>query len=74
MSLSESAELATKESWQIEEKDLYEDPAEKNFQLKSPKFWAIIMGVYLTIFIVALVRQAHRHTSRKFTETRDRTE
>jgi hypothetical protein len=32
----------------------YED-AEKNFQPKSPKFWAIMLGVYLSIFLVALV-------------------
>ena len=33
----------------------YED-AEKNFQPKSLKFWTIIVGVYLSIFLVALVR------------------
>ena len=32
----------------------YED-AEKNFQQKSLKFWIIIIGVYLSIFLVALV-------------------
>ena len=34
--------------------DEYED-AEKSFQLKSPKFWTIIIGMYLSIFLVALV-------------------
>ncbi|KAK5100731.1 hypothetical protein LTR70_001368 [Exophiala xenobiotica] len=30
--------------------------AEKNYQLKSPRFWAIIIGVYLSLFLVALDR------------------
>ena len=34
--------------------DEYED-AEKNFQPRSPKFWMIIIGMYLSIFLVALV-------------------
>ena len=34
--------------------DEYED-AEKNFQPRSPKFWSIIIGMYLSIFLVALV-------------------
>jgi hypothetical protein len=33
----------------------YED-AEKNFQPKSFKFWAIVIGMYVSIFLVALVR------------------
>ncbi|KIW72513.1 hypothetical protein PV04_00698 [Phialophora macrospora] len=33
----------------------YED-AEKNFQPRSLKFWAIIVGIYLSIFLVALDR------------------
>ncbi|KAG6997695.1 TPR repeat-containing protein C19B12.01 [Physcia stellaris] len=33
----------------------YED-AEKNFQPKSPKFWIIVIGMYLSIFLVALDR------------------
>ena len=32
----------------------YED-AEKSYQPKSPKFWVIIIGMYLSIFLVALV-------------------
>lgn len=32
----------------------YED-AEKNFQPKTLKFWMIIIGMYLSIFLVALV-------------------
>ena len=38
----------------VETVDEYED-AEKNFQPKSLKFWTIIIGVYLSIFLVALV-------------------
>ena len=30
--------------------------AEKNFQLKSPKFWVVILSVYISIFLVALDR------------------
>ena len=32
----------------------YED-AENNFQPKSLKFWTIMIGMYLSIFLVALV-------------------
>jgi hypothetical protein len=32
----------------------YED-AEKNFQPKSLKFWMIMIGMYLSLFLVALV-------------------
>ncbi len=39
------------------EADEYLD-AEKNFQPKSFKFWTIMMGIYLSIFLVALV--SHR--------------
>ena len=39
--------------------DEYED-AERNFQPKSLKFWTIIIGVYLSIFLVALVIFAMR--------------
>ena len=38
----------------VETADEYED-AEKNFQPKSLKFWTIIIGMYLSIFLVALV-------------------
>ena len=38
----------------IEPVNEYED-AERNFQAKSPRFWAIIVGLYLAIFLVALV-------------------
>ena len=38
----------------IDKIDEYED-AEKNYQPKSPKFWTILIGVYLSIFLVALV-------------------
>ena len=49
----------------VETVDEYED-AEKNFQPKSLKFWTIIIGMYLSIFLVALVNFAVRlytHTS-----------
>lgn len=35
--------------------DEYED-AEKNYQPRSPKFWAIMIGLYLSMFIVTLDR------------------
>ena len=38
----------------LEKVDEYED-AEKNYQPRSLKFWTIISGVYLSIFLVALV-------------------
>lgn len=38
----------------VDDADEYED-AEKNFQPKSPKFWLVIVGMYLSIFLVALV-------------------
>ena len=38
----------------VETVDEYED-AEKNFQPKSLKFWTIIIAMYLSIFLVALV-------------------
>ena len=44
----------TKRALPVETVDEYED-AEKNFQPKSLKFWTIIIGVYLSIFLVALV-------------------
>lgn len=50
----------------LEKVDEYED-AEKNFRLKSLKFWTIIIGMYLSIFLVALVsfsRQLQTYKSR----------
>jgi hypothetical protein len=38
----------------LDEFDEYAD-AEKNFQPKSLKFWTIIIGMYMSIFLVALV-------------------
>jgi hypothetical protein len=38
----------------FDEDDEYGD-AEKNFQPRSPKFWMIIIGMYASIFLVALV-------------------
>ena len=51
---STAAVHSAKEVLPVEAADEYED-AEKNFQPRSPKFWAIIVGVYLAIFLVALV-------------------
>ncbi|KAG8527918.1 uncharacterized protein KY384_006834 [Bacidia gigantensis] len=49
-------ELPSSETSQpVEPIDEYED-AEKNFQPRSFKFWAIIVGMYLAIFLVALDR------------------
>lgn len=54
----------TERAQRVETVDEYED-AEKNFQPRSLKFWTIIIGVYLSIFLVALVSsivqlQTHR--------------
>ncbi|OCL13974.1 MFS general substrate transporter [Glonium stellatum] len=51
----QSAQPASKPPQPSNEDNEYED-AEKNFQLKSLKFWLIIIGVYLSIFLVALDR------------------
>jgi hypothetical protein len=37
----------------------YED-AEKNYNPKSFKFWTIMMGMYLSLFLVALVSSLAR--------------
>ena len=50
-----SAEPSLKTPQPTDEDEEYAD-AEKNFQPKSPKFWAIIVSVYLSIFLVALDR------------------
>lgn len=41
--------------------DEYQD-AEKNYQPKSLRFWTIMAGVYLSIFLVALVSLGHIET------------
>jgi MFS family permease len=41
----------------LESANEYAD-AEKNFQPRTLKFWAIIIGIYLSIFLVALVRSS----------------
>ncbi|KAM0806217.1 major facilitator superfamily domain-containing protein [Usnea florida] len=46
---------SSKRAQPVEIIDEYED-TEKNFQPKSLKFWSIIIGVYLSIFLVALDR------------------
>ena len=54
-SVYSAKEVSTAEQAQpVDISDEYED-AEKNFQLKSFKFWTIIIGMYLSIFLVALV-------------------
>lgn len=53
--------------------DEYED-AEKNFQPKSLKFWTIVIGMYLSIFLVALVSFAVQlHLDIELTRQQDRT-
>ena len=46
--------------------DEYED-AEKNYQPRSPKFWLIIIALYLALFLVALMdaRAPAPHKARK---------
>jgi hypothetical protein len=44
----------TKHAKPLEQPDEYAD-AERNYQPKSLKFWSIILGMYLAIFLVALV-------------------
>ncbi|KKK20441.1 hypothetical protein ARAM_002914 [Aspergillus rambellii] len=46
---------APAESKRVDGENEYAD-AERNYQLKSPKFWTIILGVYLSIFLIALDR------------------
>ena len=46
---------APKAPQSVEEENEYAD-AEKNFKPKSPKFWMIIIGMYVSIFLVALDR------------------
>lgn len=36
--------------------DEYDDEAERNYKPKSLKFWMIMFGVFISIFLVALVR------------------
>jgi hypothetical protein len=45
---------ATGEAQSLEPVNEYED-AEKNFQPKSIKFWSIMIGMYLSFFLVGLV-------------------
>ena len=54
-SVHSAKELPSTEPVQpVDTVDEYED-AERNFQPKSLKFWTIIIGMYLSIFLVALV-------------------
>ena len=54
MSSVHSRQSTPKAPRPFDEDDEYGD-AEKNFKPKSPKFWVIIIGMYLSIFLVALV-------------------
>jgi hypothetical protein len=50
-----SNKIPTAESAQpVVKSNEYQD-AEKNYQPKSLKFWTIIIGMYLSMFLVALV-------------------
>lgn len=40
----------------------YED-AERNYDLRSPKFWSIIVGMYIVLFLVGLVVLPFRMTT-----------
>jgi len=51
---SAEAKKAADSSDSIDEVDEYED-AEQNYQPKSLKFWTILIGMYLAMFLVALV-------------------
>ncbi|KAF6234141.1 hypothetical protein HO173_007561 [Letharia columbiana] len=51
----QSAQRAPKAPRPFDEDDEYGD-AEKNFQPRSPRFWMIIIGMYASIFLVALDR------------------
>ena len=46
----------------LDELDEYAD-AEKNFQPKSLKFWTIMIGMYMSIFLVALVSSLQGSTA-----------
>ena len=50
----QSSQRAPKAPRPFDEDDEYGD-AEKNFQPRSPRFWTIIIGMYASIFLVALV-------------------
>ncbi|MCJ1399896.1 hypothetical protein MMC11_003099 [Xylographa trunciseda] len=57
MSSADSSPSTPKAPRPYDEEDEYGD-AEKNFQPKSPRFWMIIIGMYASIFLVALVNFA----------------
>ena len=60
MSPTKSLQTAQHESKipQPYDEDADYDNAERNFQPRSPKFWMIMIGVYASIFLVALVSLA----------------
>lgn len=51
---AEKTSAAAESGQQPEEIDEYAD-AEKNYQPKTLKFWSIMIGMYISIFLVALV-------------------
>lgn len=53
----QSAQRAPKAPGPFDEDAEYGD-AEKNFQPRSPRFWMIILGMYASVFLVALVSLA----------------
>lgn len=67
----QSTQHAPKAPRPLDEDDQYED-AEKNFQPKSLKFWTIIIGMYLSIFLVALVSFAGKGLRQRRPHTHDR--
>lgn len=53
MPTSQNVNMAN--STRSEEPNNEYDEAERNYNLCSPKFWIIVLGMYLAIFLVALV-------------------
>ena len=60
MSPTKSRQTAQQESKipQPYDEEAEDDDGEKNFRPKSTKFWMIIIGVYASTFLVALVSLA----------------
>lgn len=54
---SSSPTAAEQETQPAEAANEYED-AEKNYQPRSLKFWSVMIGMYLAMFLVALVSAA----------------
>lgn len=56
----EKTSAAVKSGQPLEEVDEYAD-AEKNYQPKTLKFWSVLIGMYMSIFLVALVSLLQLH-------------